>query len=411
MAKVVVNYEELEQLYNNGEYEQVSDKATSLLKQLDKPDPKLQFIALKALLFSYTPEQIGKGLDIQTQVEENTYKILRDIASTYDDYQEVLRMESEFLSAINLWEEKTIKERLEVLIKNPTEANFKRYYSSMPAFPKMSILTQATLNNLPVVKKAAESEGLKLTEFVENNIPKEENKISEKKQNQLEYNTAQKIFGQAKQFLAHNGDASSDYVQSSLEGIYDKFLVAELLAGYGIPDENSSNNFKSYHTQKLILQAQIIDYYLKAKIYPNGREMYLYQGSSRISKIYELEEIYDRIRKKQPNYNPPILPTKESVQGTTQSGASGGCYVATCVYGSYDCSQVWTLRRYRDDILASSWYGRAFIRTYYAVSPILVKWFGETDWFKKIFKAKLDKMVSDLQDKGVENTPYVDKKW
>ena len=411
MAKVVVNYEELEQLYNNGEYEQVSDKATSLLEKLDKPDPKLQFIALKALLFSYTPEQIGKGLDVQTQVEENTYKILRDIASTYDDYKEVLRIESEFLSAINLWEEKTIKERLEVLVKNPTEANFKRYYSSMSAFPKMGILTQATLNNLPVVKKAAESEGLELTEFVENNMPKEEHKISEKNQIQLEYNTAQKIFGQAKQFLAHNGDASSDYVQSSLEEIYDKFIVAELLAGYDIPDENNSNNFKSYHIKKLILKAQIIDYYLKAKIYPNGREMYLYQGSSRISKIYELEEIYDRIREKQPNYNPPILPTKESVQSTTQSGATGGCYVATCVYGSYDCSQVWTLRRYRDDILASSWYGRAFIRAYYAVSPTLVKWFGGTDWFKKIFKAKLDKMVSDLQDKGVENTPYVDKKW
>ena len=28
-----------------------------------------------------------------------------------------------------------------------------------------------------------------------------------------------------------------------------------------------------------------------------------------------------------------------------------GCYVATCVYGSYDCPQVWTLRRYRDDVL------------------------------------------------------------
>ena len=33
---------------------------------------------------------------------------------------------------------------------------------------------------------------------------------------------------------------------------------------------------------------------------------------------------------------------------------SGGCYVATCVYGSYDCPQVWTLRRFRDNTLAET---------------------------------------------------------
>jgi len=90
---------------------------------------------------------------------------------------------------------------------------------------------------------------------------------------------------------------------------------------------------------------------------------------------------------------------------------SGGCYVATAVYGSYDCPEVWTLRRYRDDTLASTWYGRAFIRTYYAISPTLVKWFGHTSWFKKLWKGKLDKMVKKLNGEGVENTPYNDKQW
>ena len=91
--------------------------------------------------------------------------------------------------------------------------------------------------------------------------------------------------------------------------------------------------------------------------------------------------------------------------------AAGGCYVATCVYGSYDCPQVWTLRRYRDNTLASTWYGRAFIRTYYAISPTIVKWFGSTQWFKNLWKNKLDKMVSNLQTSGVEDTPYQDKDW
>ncbi len=54
----------------------------------------------------------------------------------------------------------------------------------------------------------------------------------------------------------------------------------------------------------------------------------------------------------------------------------GGCYIATAVYGSYDCPQVWALRRYRDEKLASHFYGRIFIYVYYSVSPVLVKCFG-----------------------------------
>ena len=52
-----------------------------------------------------------------------------------------------------------------------------------------------------------------------------------------------------------------------------------------------------------------------------------------------------------------------------------------------------------------------FIRTYYAISPTLVKWFGNTTWFKKLWKGKLDRTVAKLQDKGVENTHYEDKRW
>ena len=88
-----------------------------------------------------------------------------------------------------------------------------------------------------------------------------------------------------------------------------------------------------------------------------------------------------------------------------------GCYVATCVYDSYDCPQVWTLRRFRDDTLGFTWYGRLFIRTYYAISPTLVKWFGKTNWFKKLWRGRLDRMVAKLQSNGVEDTPYEDKIW
>ena len=93
------------------------------------------------------------------------------------------------------------------------------------------------------------------------------------------------------------------------------------------------------------------------------------------------------------------------------SGSSGGCYVATAVYGSYDCPQVWTLRRYRDDTLASTPGGRYFIHTYYAISPTLVRWFGKNDWFVNTSKRILDKMVQQLNEEGVSDLPYNDKQW
>ena len=84
---------------------------------------------------------------------------------------------------------------------------------------------------------------------------------------------------------------------------------------------------------------------------------------------------------------------------------SSGCYVATAVYGSYDCPEVWTLRRFRDYTLDKTIIGRGFIKTYYAISPTIVKVFGNKNWFKAMWKPVLDKMVSRLQNKGIKSTP------
>lgn len=89
----------------------------------------------------------------------------------------------------------------------------------------------------------------------------------------------------------------------------------------------------------------------------------------------------------------------------------GGCYVATAVYGSYDCPPVWTLRRYRDNILATTFLGRTFIHAYYAVSPALVRQFGGRAWFFALWRPVLDRKVRRLNRRGVEDTPYRDRMW
>ena len=87
---------------------------------------------------------------------------------------------------------------------------------------------------------------------------------------------------------------------------------------------------------------------------------------------------------------------------------SEGCYIATCVYGSYDCPEVRTLRRFRDECLAKTWHGRAFIRVYYAISPTVVRLFGKTKAFQSFWRCKLDAFVLRLKKKGYKDTGYTD---
>ena len=124
-------------------------------------------------------------------------------------------------------------------------------------------------------------------------------------------------------------------------------------------------------------------------------------GQTFLHILEENKEDFEIVKKFHPDHSLPIMKLSHS--------NNSGCYIATSIYGSYDCPQVWTLRRFRDDTLDASWFGRCFIKTYYTISPTLVKWFGESAIFKGVFTPILDKLIKSLKDKGVSDKPYNDK--
>ena len=89
-----------------------------------------------------------------------------------------------------------------------------------------------------------------------------------------------------------------------------------------------------------------------------------------------------------------------------KGGSSDGCYIATAVYGTYDCPELWVLRRFRDEWLRLSGAGRLVVRAYYAVSPRLVKCFGGSGMAKKLSRTVLDRFVACLKKKGFSDTAY-----
>ena len=176
---------------------------------------------------------------------------------------------------------------------------------------------------------------------------------------------------------------------NTVDGALDECSSRVVAAGSILTEVENSLKFNFTDKPKSLLSAQkiLLSFIRKYDI--------LYNSNYRDAQISRLT---NEIKQQDSSYTPPEVKT-------------GRCYVATAVYGSYDCPQVWTLRRYRDFNLANTWYGRTFIRTYYAVSPSIVKWFGNTEWFKKMWRGTLDRMVQRLNAEGYKNTPYNDKNW
>lgn len=107
----------------------------------------------------------------------------------------------------------------------------------------------------------------------------------------------------------------------------------------------------------------------------------------------------------------PNIKPKPHIENGQQKKEEDGCYIATSVYGSYDCPQVWVLRRFRDFKLYKNPFGRVFIHFYYKISPYLVEKIGNTELFERFWRKYLDKLVNNLINKGFSDEPYKDRSY
>lgn len=74
----------------------------------------------------------------------------------------------------------------------------------------------------------------------------------------------------------------------------------------------------------------------------------------------------------------------------------GGCFIATCVYGE-NAEETNLLRRFRDEMLSTHYFGRLFINTYYKTSPLISNFLSNKPNLKKIAKQPLGIFVRLLK--------------
>lgn len=79
---------------------------------------------------------------------------------------------------------------------------------------------------------------------------------------------------------------------------------------------------------------------------------------------------------------------------------TGGCYIATAVYGSYDAPEVIVLRKFRDNYLLHRCWGKLFVKVYYTISPFLVRSFYHINIINETSKMILNKFIDYLSKKA-----------
>ena len=390
-------YKKAEELFKSKQYSEVIDLCSK-----EKPNWKMMTLMARSFMLMTNYKNWGENSDAYYEAASNAFKL----ASTLD---EVIEIEYQLRHTIRVWDGEQQKILLEKVRRSATMKSWKECLESQQNYRIAHALTLYSLRRNPNILKLCEENGISEDDrsdlfdkkSVDNAFPSEEI-------NALQFNIGCKIYENTVNAIEENKNASKEFLAAFGEKAIDKlYLVDQLLSG--------SIDYKSKDkvalVERLYKYAEVLDYMLRVRIYPLGYPMSLIQGDR--SELYKnLKKIYGKIEKRDPAFVMPELPDLSATKlPTTPTSNTGGCYVATAVYGSYDCPEVWTLRRFRDYILAETWYGRAFIRTYYAVSPTLVKWFGKTEWFKNIWKPTLDRMVNKLNKTGIADTPYNDRAW
>ena len=401
----IYELEEAEKLFAQGEYAQCMNKCTELLRNGIERSCRFLSISGRAFLFC-------SDIPLDDSQKNRLNRIVGDAYRAAKTPEEVLKVEYEMVDAVAKYTTYSVEIVTGKLQQNPSWDVLNIYHEGL-VYPSYGLLmTDLTRLGLVlrgeadgVIKYTKEDEAAAKEKFgPKATLPTQDDFAL------IVLDGAYKILSASLSVLNDNNAGSAEFMKAVAVSTYDKLRVASGMVALVCPKRYMDTSMTPQVNYKCqTLKMQLAKTILEAAVFPEGKAYSILQNQeSRQHFLNEFKEANDMARELNPEHVPCEAP---SVAPVDDYSSKGGCYVATAVYGSYDCPQVWTLRRFRDNTLASTWHGRVFIRTYYAVSPILVKWFGQTEWFKNFWRDKLDKMVDTLQKRGVESTPYQDKKW
>lgn len=143
---------------------------------------------------------------------------------------------------------------------------------------------------------------------------------------------------------------------------------------------NEAQNGLQYDRTKLFTLPTTISSALEVMNLMSGMDM-----------VYELRNRFNQNKTTISNIQSQL--NQVTSRQSSSSSSSGGCYIATMAYGSYEHPQVLELRKFRDNTLSKSSFGRSFIKTYYKYSPKLVEHLKDKPLVNQSIKSILNTLI------------------
>ena len=403
-----MNLSEATSLYNQGRYLDCIDKCNAIIETKEYSIEVFTLTA-KAVIGQSAYPMKDNEKSLVTDCINNAVTFSKSVKEIYDVKYEIEK-------ALQGWRKKAIANSLQDLSNNFCIEQYQKYIDVefMSSFGAMFISASVKSSNRPDL---LEQEGIDEKSALKKYEKSLDDDAFKNEYKQKEFEFAQNTFNNLINYVNSNRVGTAELCQEVSKVALQYTATLDLLCKHFTPDPEDSKLSPETMIERLSLHAQILSYKMDGTLCCYGNDCSFYLGDDMRQETYdEIKALYAKIARYDPTFQAPPMPRLHGIYpqapvSSSASNSSGGCYVATAVYGSYDCPQVWTLRRYRDNKLAKTWHGRTFIKTYYAISPTLVKWFGETEWFKKMWIGRLDKMVNKLQTEGFESTPYEDINW
>lgn len=390
-------------LYDNEKYSEAIEMCMELIKEDAEPAASHLLIG-KCLIQTLDDPADGEAVDTLCSVVELAYSACENVKKCFE-------FENELLESYNDWIRRRMKKDFSTLQRTGSLdkwceiGNYKARLELVRL--RLIFIISSFLSDEWLAEENCDKDTAR-----EKYEKKPKNEFTDVEFNNLVFKTAPKIFEKGRKEIEERGSGNIEYIKSIIREISEKVYTAKCMIEFCAFDDGK---LIIKDIERLKFSADVFTCFLDAKVYPVGAPFSLFSNvEDRRKAQSNLEKIYEKISELDDDFVipniPSFMPLTSSLQQTNTS-QGGGCYVATAIYGSYDCPEVWTLRRFRDYQLAESVFGRLFIKTYYLVSPQLVKWFGKTEWFSDLFKPVLNKLVCKLKEKGVEDTPYNDREW
>jgi hypothetical protein len=117
----------------------------------------------------------------------------------------------------------------------------------------------------------------------------------------------------------------------------------------------------------------------------------------KVHKVKNLDINRYRDLLKQLEQGMPLEPHPAAVSQTKK-----GCFVATAAFATPFAPEVIALRKFRDDVLNHSAFGRAFIRIYYFASPTIASVISSSKFLRAVSRKVFIHLVSYLQRRNIQ---------